>query len=192
MAKILIKNGRVFDGESFFDADILTNDAVIEKIEKGICEDADFVFDAAGKNVSAGFVDLHMHMRGISCAAYGAPIETGTFPFGVTAAADAGADLENRELLDALLLKTVVFTHVRIKNNQADFAPAEHILDVYGNRVVGLKVFFDTSGGEVKDEQPLKDICAYAKRKICALWCIAPTPPSKCQPFLIFYPRETY
>ena len=36
MAKILIKNGKIWDGEKFFYGDILTNDKHIEKIEEEI------------------------------------------------------------------------------------------------------------------------------------------------------------
>jgi dihydroorotase-like cyclic amidohydrolase len=91
MAKILIKNGRIWDGEKFFYADVLTSDNKIEKIEPDICEKASFVYDASGKTVTAGLVDSHIHMRGISRDIYGAQAEMCCFPFGVTAAADAEA-----------------------------------------------------------------------------------------------------
>ena len=53
MGKILIKNGRVWDGEKFFFADVLTDGGKISKIESDICDDAEFVFDAKNKIVSA-------------------------------------------------------------------------------------------------------------------------------------------
>lgn len=43
MAKILIKGGRVWDGEKFFYADVLTDGEQIARIEHGIEEDAEFV-----------------------------------------------------------------------------------------------------------------------------------------------------
>jgi len=58
MAKILIKGGRVWDGEEFFYADILTDGEKIAKIESNVTEDATYVYDASGKTVSAGLVDL--------------------------------------------------------------------------------------------------------------------------------------
>ena len=47
--KTLIKNGRVFDGESFFYADVLTEGEKVVKIEPKISSEADFVYDASGK-----------------------------------------------------------------------------------------------------------------------------------------------
>ena len=71
MAKILIKNGRVWDGQKFLEADVLTDKELVAKIQPGIDEKADFVFDAADKIVSAGLVDLHVHMAGISSKVFG-------------------------------------------------------------------------------------------------------------------------
>ena len=59
MARILIKNGRVWDGEKFFFADVLPDGKVIAKIDKNISDHADFTFDAKDKTVSAGLVDIH-------------------------------------------------------------------------------------------------------------------------------------
>ena len=75
MSKILIKNGRVWDGEKFYFADVLADNGKISKIGEIIDEPVnsatDFVFDAKDKIVSAGFVDLHMHMRGVSSVTFG-------------------------------------------------------------------------------------------------------------------------
>ena len=46
MAKILIKNGRVWDGGQFLVADILTEDMRIAKIEPHIADEAQYVYDA--------------------------------------------------------------------------------------------------------------------------------------------------
>ncbi len=65
MAKLIIKNGRVVDPATRRDgpADVLIEGfhivAVDEKIE---AEDAK-VYDAAGKIVAPGFIDLHVHLR---------------------------------------------------------------------------------------------------------------------------------
>ena len=48
--KILIKNGRVWDGERFFDADVLTDGEQIAQIRPNITEPAEFVYDDKGKN----------------------------------------------------------------------------------------------------------------------------------------------
>ena len=62
MASILIRNGMVWDGERFFSADVLTDGNAVVKIEKNITEDAEFVYDAAGRIVTAGLVDVHVQM----------------------------------------------------------------------------------------------------------------------------------
>ena len=66
MSKILIKNGKVWDGERFYFADVLTDNEKISRIGDKIDEVVDFEYDASGKIVSAGLVDSHVHMRGIS------------------------------------------------------------------------------------------------------------------------------
>ena len=52
MAKILIKNGRIWDGERFFFSDVLTDGELVSEIRENISEPADFVFNAEGKIVS--------------------------------------------------------------------------------------------------------------------------------------------
>ena len=42
MAKILIKNGRVFNGESFAFCDVLTDGKIISRIDQNITDDAEF------------------------------------------------------------------------------------------------------------------------------------------------------
>ena len=119
--KTLVKGGKVFDGKRFVYADILTEGDTVSKIEPSISEVADFVYDASGKIVSAGLVDAHVHMRGISSDEFGIQAEMSAFPFGVTAAADASGKNGDRALLDSFMLKSVVFPAVDIKNNRADF-----------------------------------------------------------------------
>ena len=86
MSRILIKGGKVWDGERFYYADVLTDDGKVAEIAENIEADADFVFDARNKIVSAGLVDGHVHMRGISSTEFGIQAEMSCLPFGVTAA----------------------------------------------------------------------------------------------------------
>ena len=65
MSKILIKNGKVWDGERFCFADVLTENEKISKIADNIDEAAEFEYDASGKIVSAGLVDIHVYMKEI-------------------------------------------------------------------------------------------------------------------------------
>ncbi len=63
--KLLIKNGRVVDPSQKLDAicDVLTEDGKIVKVGKNITASADEVYDATGKVVAPGFIDMHTHLR---------------------------------------------------------------------------------------------------------------------------------
>ena len=93
MGKILIKNGKIWDGSTFFYGDILTEDKIITEIAPQISADATYTYDAEGLLVTPGLIDLHTHLKGVSCDKYGIAAESCCFPFGVTAAVDAGAEL---------------------------------------------------------------------------------------------------
>ena len=62
---LLIKNGLVVDPKNNINSvmDILVNDGVIEKIEPSINDTVDEIYDANGKVVAPGLVDLHVHFR---------------------------------------------------------------------------------------------------------------------------------
>ncbi len=164
MARILIKGGRVWDGERFFDADILTDGEQIARIEPKIEEQAEFVYDATGKTVTPGLVDAHVHMRGLN-KEFGIHAELSSIPFGVTAAADAGAVYGDKALLDTFLLKNVVFVSAKFQNNQAIFDSVEKRLKAYGEKAVGIKVYFDTTVSDIQDIQPLLEVVEYAEQK---------------------------
>ena len=165
MAKILVKNGRVFDGENFFFADVLTDGNVIAKIEKDITDDAYYVFNADGMTVSAGLVDIHTHLRGVSCDAFGIQGDLAAIPFGVTAAADASAELGCETVADAFMIKTRVFAKTEVKNNHINPEFTDKILEKYGNRAVGVKLFFDTNSPDVHDVTLLREVCKYARAR---------------------------
>ena len=87
------------------------------------------------------------------------------FPFGVTAAADAGRKIGNPSVLEYLMLKNVVFISTSITNDQVDFVELEHLINCFGDRVVGVKVYFDTTMSEVTSVKVLSDICEFAKER---------------------------
>ena len=165
MAKILIKNGRVWDGERFFCADVLTDGQKIASIAPNIDEAHDYLYDASGKIVSAGLVDVHVHMRATPTDRYGIQAEMSCFPFGVTAAADAGREDGEGAVFDSFMLKNLIFVTVAIENNRAMIERAELNIARFGDRVVGVKVYFDTGESDVRDVEPLRDICAFAKER---------------------------
>ncbi|MBQ8894791.1 MAG: amidohydrolase family protein [Clostridia bacterium] len=162
MEKILIKNGRLWDGKRFIYTDLLTEGEKIACIEPEVRAEASYIYDAAGKTVLPGMVDLHAHLKGISSDRYGIQAEMASLPFGVTAVNDGGAVQGDRALAEGLGVKNTVFVSVGIQNNCADLAAAERLLLRYGERAVGLKVYFDTEVSEVRDLAPLREVVAYA------------------------------
>ena len=65
MASLLIKGGRLISPEDQLDSelDVLVEAGVIRGIAPQITVAADEILEAAGKVVSPGFVDLHVHLR---------------------------------------------------------------------------------------------------------------------------------
>lgn len=163
MAKpsILIHDGRIWTGSQFTEGNVLVKNGIVEYIGKEILS-ADFSYNAKDCIVCPGLVDSHIHINPITDKVYAFPAEMSAFPFGVTAAAEASAIYANKEILDSLWLKTVIFVSVNIKDNKPDFRNAENLINIYGSRTIGVKVFFDISGGEVTDISPLRKICDFA------------------------------
>lgn len=179
MAKILIKNGRIWDGNQFFCADVLTDGEQIAKIAPCIADEATYVYDASGKIVSAGLVDTHVHMRVLPTDAFSIQAEMSCFPFGVTAAADAGREHGNLAVLDSFMLKNVVFVTAHIADNRVNFDRLTKALAHFADRAVGIKVYFDETLFEVRDIQPLAEICTFAKAsylRVMVHCSNAPTP----------------
>ena len=177
MGKIFIKNGKVWDGEQFIHKNVLICDGKIEEITDNSSVIADFVYDAHDKIVSTGLVDIHTHFLGF----YGINAEMSCIPFGVTAAADAAADAaaepDGKSLYENFLVKNKVFVSAEIKNNKAVFENTENVLKYYGDKAVGLKVYFDTGICEVSDTSPLKENCDFAKSRSLSVMFILQIHP---------------
>lgn len=76
--KILLKNGRIFSGGSFINADAAIKDGVITAVGQTVSPDGfDRVFDCENMLILPGLVDVHVHLRqpGFS---YKETIKTGT------------------------------------------------------------------------------------------------------------------
>ena len=184
MAKILIKNGRVWDGERFSYNDVLTDGEKIVKIEPNITDGTAYIYDAVGKTVSAGLVDAHVHILGSEPDAYGVNAEMSCLPFGVTAAADAGGAHSNGEIASSLQVKNVTFVAVEIKEDKADFSVAREKMALYGEQVVGLKVYFDSTSPHVRTVEPLREICKYARERGLAVMVHCSGSPTKMSEIL--------
>lgn len=163
MAKILIKNGRVWDGERFLEADLLTDGEKIVEMAPKLSDAEAYLFDAAGKTVTPGLVDEHAHLRVLPTDVYGMQTEMSCFPFGVTAAADAGRIGGSREILDSFMVKNVVFVSAALSHDHAVLSETEKALERFGDKTVGVKVYFDTTQADITSINGLAEVCAFAR-----------------------------
>lgn len=163
MVQILIKNGRVWDGERFYNADVLTDGRIISKIAPNIACEKAYVYDAAEKIVSAGLVDSHVHMHGLSGAVFAIAGEMACFPFGVTAAVDAGGNLGDKAWIDRLAVKSLVFAESTVKNDHLNRESTLQRIARYGDRAVGIKLYFDDTSPNVRTDASLQEVCSLAR-----------------------------
>ena len=162
MTTLLIQKGRVFDGEKFIWADVLIRGGKIEAIAPNIREKADRIIDASGLTVLPGLVDVHLHMQGISSPGWCIDAKKGSFPHGVTAAADASAGYGDQNTLDSLGLQAGVFVITGTKE-PFSFEKALQRLEKYGDRALGIKVCYDQKfDPSLADEKKLMAICDFA------------------------------
>lgn len=164
MTSILIKNGRIWDGERFFCGDILTEDERIVQIADHIEANAKYIYDAQGKTVSAGLVDVHLHLKGFSSDEHGIPASMGCFPFGVTAACDAGARQGSHVQLAQCGVKSVAFADCFIENNHLNLPVTRRRLAPLGALGIGLKVYLGASK-KFHDITPLLEAREYADKQ---------------------------
>lgn len=162
---ILIRGGRIFDGEKFFSGDVLVENGRIAQLGTVTATDVYFVYDATGMTVCPGLVDIHAHMTGITDDIYATPAESSLFPFGVTAAVEASASGGDRSIPDRLMLDTRVFVTVEVKDDRAYFEKTEALLNAFGDRAIGVKVFFDTANPELRSIAPLAQAVAFAEAR---------------------------
>lgn len=166
--KILIKNGHIFDGESFFDGDIFIEKgkvAGIGKYDDTVAFDSDYVIDAQGRLVCPGLIDVHTHIYGVSIDEFGTSADASSFPFGVTFVADASARQGTKQTLAGHRIRSVVFADTSVRDDNMLFDNTEKMLDAYGDSVIGVKIFFDTSAGNVKSVRPLRQACEFARAR---------------------------
>lgn len=157
---VLIKNGRIWDGEKFFYGDILTDGKKISKIEENICCNADFVYDATRKTVSAGLVDAHVHIKGISPDEFGINADMSCIPFGVTTALDAGGILGNKNLLDSFSVNAFTLVRADLRNGEVDFQGLEEMLEQYKERAIGIKIY----SPEADNIKQIYKVCEFAEK----------------------------
>ena len=172
MSSICITNARIWNGESFGEGDILVEDGRILAIrdKAAVWENAEiaqkaraaeFCYDAEGRIVSPGLVDIHVHMRGISPDQFGIDAQMCCLPFGVTAAADASGIKGSEALMDTFQVKGMTFVAALFRDNHADFEQLEKLIGLFGEKTAGIKVYLIKDSG-VEDITALKEVCQFA------------------------------
>ena len=164
MHSILIKNGKIWDGERFFVGDVLLREGRVEAISKQINASASFVYDAQGQIVSAGLIDSHVHIRGLSNATTGVRLAAFA-PFGVTSAVEAWAEQLADGALGGYERNVLAFAGLCVRDNRIDTAHTEKVLPLLKDCAIGVKLCYDTDGCDVRDITPVKQAVAYAQEK---------------------------
>lgn len=159
---ICIENGCVWNGEAFQQDDIAIAFGKIAGIGDIESFSAYYHYDARGKWVLPGLVDIHTHLRGLSEDELGIPAEA-CLPFGVTAAVDCGAVQGDVRFLDACPLRTAVFVAGRISDNHLDLRHVEEQLKRYGSYALGVKIYMDQKTSPVRTIMLLREAAAFAK-----------------------------
>lgn len=174
---ILIKNGCIWNGNTFVDGGIAVENGKISKIGQVENMTADYTFDASGAIISHGLIDIHTHMRNISSYDFGIQAEIACFPFGVTFAADASCTAQaSREVLDSFLIKNAVFLSAYYCDGKLDTKLMDTLVDRFKGKAVGIKVFFDKGLSNVTLEN-LREVCGYARKNALKVMVHSTNPP---------------
>ncbi len=164
MTKVLFKNGKLWDGTAFHHTNIYVKDGTVADIGTDIVCDGGQVIDLAGNIVSAGLVDVHTHLRGISADVFGVDVDNTLLPLGVTAAGDASGEKGNADLLDTFGIHSRVFAGVSFRDNHAVLDATQASLERYGKYASGIKVYVDSRVSEMKDTTPLREAIEFAQQ----------------------------
>lgn len=162
---ILIRNGKIWDGNSFEISDILIRDGIISEISNNIKENVQFSFDAKGMIISSSLTDVHTHIKGISPSDIGIECGKISCPFGTSHLIDASAEMGDISNTESECSDIYVLARVYMPGGRVNIEPTEDILKKYSKKVIGLKVYFDTNFAPLRDIKPLKEVCEYANER---------------------------
>lgn len=163
VSKILIKNGKIWDGEKFYFSDVYIECGRVAKIAQDIHMDAEFTYDANGQIVSSGLIDSHLHMRKISSDGLGVG-DWACFPFGVTSAVDAWIEQDTVQEASASMVKTLGFIGTWISDNHLHTDRVEPLLKVWEEKVIGVKICFDAKDTDARDITPVREAVECAEK----------------------------
>lgn len=159
----LIKNGRLWTGTEFRTGNILIKKDTIVSLDAPDDTVAEYVYDAEGRIVSTGLLDIHTHLYNVSTDWFGFPAELVCAPFGATATVDCGAEAANKAYLDTMMVKTRVFAITDITENGMDFTRTKQMLAAYGDAAIGIKMYYDAKGNKAVTLSHLEEVCAFAR-----------------------------
>lgn len=161
----LIKNGRLWTGTGFQNGNLLIKGDTIASLDAPADTAADFVYDAEGRIVSTGLLDIHTHLYKVSTDTFGFPAELTCAPFGATATVDGGAEFSDKAYLDTMMVKTRVFAITDITENGMDFTRTEQVLAAYGDAAIGIKLYYDARGNRFVGHDHLAAVCDFARAR---------------------------
>ena len=161
----LIKNGRLWTGTEFRTGNVLIQKDTVVSLDAPDDTVAEYVYDAAGRIVSTGLLDIHTHLYNVSTPIFGFPTELVCAPFGVTATVDGGAELSDKAYLDTMMVKARVFAITDIKEEGMDFTRTEKMLAAYGDAAIGIKMYYDARGNKFTTLKHLEEVCAFARAR---------------------------
>ncbi len=164
MAQILLKGGKIFDGENFFDGDLLIKDGKIAEIGKASNSQATVV-DVSSCIITSGLIDIHTHLLEMGNKKYGFPADMATIPFGVLYAVDACSEDLGLNCLDNLCVQTLAFIPIEVQNETLNYVKMLKRLELYGKRAIGVKVYFDNSLKNGITKEHLYLACKFAREK---------------------------
>ena len=163
--KFLITNGRLWTGTGFASGNVLIEKDTVVSLDAPADTKADFVYDAEGRIVSAGLLDIHTHLYKVSTDIFGFPAELCCAPFGATATVDGGAEFSDKAFLDTMMVKARVFAITDITEKGMDFTRTEKVLAAYGDAAVGIKMYYDVNGNKAVTLDHLREVCAFARAR---------------------------
>lgn len=161
MAKLLIRNGSVWNGKEFVDGDVAIAEGKIVAVGNTDGFEPEYSYDAKGGLICPGLIDSHVHLAKVSIDQWGCLPEATMYPLGVTAVAEAGCGTTSKAV-DEFKLKTVLFVCTSIVDDDVDFDEVEKLLAAHPGRAIGLKAYYDVGTSDVQTIAPLRKICDYA------------------------------
>ena len=164
MGEILLKAGKIFDGEKFFDGDVLIENGIVSAIGE-ISKPSATIFDVSGCIISSGLIDIHTHFSETGNKQFGFPADMATIPFGVLYAVDACAEHTDVANLDKLCVETAVLIPIQLQGETLNYEKMQKRLGLYGNRAIGVKVYFDESLKNGTTKEHLRLACRFARER---------------------------